>query len=160
MPPSTHGATLSACGAPDAAASPRRAQRTSASFGSVSPNSARTAAAPATLLAAELPRPLPSGICLCSASRTPRSVTSRCSSAACAAMPTTFLFGSVPSESAPVTSVISTPGSSRISASTRSPGRSSASPSTSNPGPRLDAVAGANTRTRSGMRSIMPDAPS
>ena len=71
MPPMTLGATLSACGVPDAARSPSIALETTSRCDSGRPSSSLTATAPAALLAPELPRPLASGICLCNHKRTP-----------------------------------------------------------------------------------------
>ena len=71
MPPITLGATLSACGVPDAARSPSIALETTSRCDSGLPSNSFTATAPAALLAPELPSPLASGICLCNHRRTP-----------------------------------------------------------------------------------------
>ena len=77
MPPITLGATLSACGVPDAARSPSIALSTTSRCESGRPSSSFAATAPAALLAPELPSPLASGICLCNHKCRPRAAAPR-----------------------------------------------------------------------------------
>ena len=94
MPPSRQGATLSACQAPSAAASPATTKGSNWRRVSGAPRSSFTTKAPPTALAALEPRPLPNGIFLWISISTPRSALPRWRNRAWAETPAVFSLAS------------------------------------------------------------------